>query len=92
MKLIPELSREDDDVETYIHTYEDTTIFVTTTNGLINLVTFEAIVENVYVELYYDVYKGECYDILHNNKKFNGNTFYVNNMYLELTTELFSKT
>lgn len=92
MRLIPELSREEDDVATYIHTYDEAILFITTTNGLISLVTFEDIIANEYVELYFDIWKGQCYSMLHNNKEFNGDTSYVNSLYLELTAELFSKT
>ena len=92
MRLIPELSIDIDDVATYIHTHEEVTLFVTTTNGLISLITLEDTIANEYVELFFDIYKGECYYMSLNDKPFNGNTQYINNLYLELTAELFSKT
>lgn len=92
MRLIPELSIDREDVATYIHVYEEATLFITTTNGLISLITVQNITENEYVELFFDIYKGECYYMCLNEKTFDGNIDYINKLYLELTAELSSKT
>jgi hypothetical protein len=95
MRLITELSIEDEDIKTYIHTYEDATLFITTTHGLISLITCEDVIANEYLELFFDIYKSECYYSLLNDEPFKcseTNMKYINKLYLELTAELFNKT
>jgi hypothetical protein len=88
MKLIPELSYEESDELTYIHEYLGSTVFITTTNGVITSITFEEMSKCRYIEIYFDEYECECISMLCNDKPFYGNINAINRIYDELTNIL----